>query len=115
MHGLISFLRNFLQHLNLATMRISGSGTVSLYRAIAGGSWCRIASTICGAELPEKGSLPVSISYSMNDYFSRRLRPTQSQLRFWFSELTELLLELADAYPALRKKLIGVRPLLSPN
>jgi hypothetical protein len=50
-----------------------------------------------------------------NDYFSHRRRPTQSQLRFWFIEMRtpELLRELADAYPVLRKKLLRVRPLLS--
>ncbi len=50
-----------------------------------------------------------------NDYFNRRPRPIQNQLRFWFLEMRtpELLQELADANPILLKKLIRVRPLLS--
>ena len=50
-----------------------------------------------------------------NDYFGHRRRPTRSQLRFWFVEMRspELLRELANAYPVLRKELIRVRPLLS--
>ncbi len=50
-----------------------------------------------------------------NDYFNHRRRPSRSQLRFWFIEMRtpELLRELADAYPVLRKELSRVRPLLS--
>lgn len=50
-----------------------------------------------------------------NDYFGHRKHPTRSQLRFWFLEMRtpELLTELAEANPALRKKLIPLRPLLS--
>lgn len=47
-------------------------------------------------------------------YFANRSRPTRHQVRFWFLELrtAELLIELANARPALPGRLLRKRPLL---
>jgi hypothetical protein len=47
-------------------------------------------------------------------YFANRSRPTRHQVRFWFRELRtpELLIELANARPAMPAGLLGKRPLL---